>query len=86
MHGQCRAAAVPGLPVDLRDDEGYGNHRDGSSNNIELHLAEPCQCLQAGVTQEENHHQTNKYLVHVYLRYHLLFRWFYHRRLTTRYP
>ena len=40
MHGQCRAAAVPGLPVELRDDEGYGNHRDGSSNDIELHFAE----------------------------------------------
>jgi hypothetical protein len=86
MHGQCRAAAVPGLSVDLRDDERYGNHRDGSSNNIEFHLTEPRQCLQAGITQEENHHQTNNQFVHVYLRYHLLFRWFYLRRLTTRYP
>jgi hypothetical protein len=59
MHGQCRAAAVPGSPVELRDNKGYGNHRDGSSNHIELHLTEPRQCLQAGVTQEENHHQTN---------------------------
>ena len=41
MHGQCRAAAVPGSPVELRDNKGYGNHCDGSSNNIELHLAEP---------------------------------------------
>jgi hypothetical protein len=39
-----------------------------------------------GVTQEENHHQPNNQFVHVYLRYHLLFRWFYHRPLTTRYP
>ena len=79
MHGQCRAAAVPGSSVNLRDHEGYGNKRDGSSNHVCLHFAKPRQCLEAGVTQEENHHQTNNPLVHAFLRYHLLFRWFYHR-------
>ena len=85
MHGQCRAAAVPGSPVELRGHKGYGNQRDCGSNNICLHFAEPRQCLQAGVTQEENHHQSNNQLVHVCLRYHLLFRWFYLGRPTTRY-
>ena len=74
MHGQCRAAAVPGSPVELRNYKGDGNKRDSSSNQIYLHLAKPRQCLQAGVTQEENHHQSNHQLVHVFLRYRLLFR------------
>ena len=59
MHGQCRTAAVPGSSVKLRDHEGYGNKSDGGSNQICLHLAEPRQSLKAGVTQEENNHQSN---------------------------
>ena len=79
----CRGA---GSSVELRDHKGYGNKRDGGSNQICLHVAEPRQCLHAGVTQEENHHQSNNQLVHVCLRYHLLCRWLYHRWLATVYP
>ena len=79
----CRGA---GSPVELRGHKGYGNQRDCGGNHIYLHLAEPCQCLQAGVTQEENRHQSNHQFVHVCLRYHLLFRWFYLERPTTRCP
>jgi hypothetical protein len=42
--------------------------------------------LQTGVTQKENHHQSNKKLVHVFLRYYLSFRWFYLMCPTTGYP
>ena len=83
---QCRAAAALGSPVELRNNKWYRNQCDCGSNHIYLHLAEPRQCLQTGVTQEENRHQSNHQLVHAYLRYHLLFRWLYHRRPATRYP
>ena len=45
---QCRAATVPGSTVDLGDHKGYRNHRDGSSNDIYLHLAQPHQCASWG--------------------------------------
>jgi hypothetical protein len=48
LHGQCRAATVPELPIKLRDHKGHGNKRDSSSKDICLHLAKPRQCLQAG--------------------------------------
>ena len=50
---------MPGSPVELRNHKGYGNQRDSSSNHIYLHFAKPCQSFQPGVTQEENHHQSN---------------------------
>jgi hypothetical protein len=52
------------LTVELFGDPGHGNQRDGGGDDIELHVAQPREILQIGITQEVDRHQRNNDLVH----------------------
>jgi hypothetical protein len=58
------AVTERGSAVELRGDPGHGDQSDGGGDDVELHVAQPCQILQVGITQEVNCHQRYDDLVH----------------------
>jgi len=62
------AVTVRGSAIELRSDPGHADQRDGRGDNIELHIAQPREVLQTGITQKVNRHQRNNHLVHAHIR------------------
>jgi len=76
VHGYgVGAVRVRKSTIELRGDPGHGNQRNGSGNDIDLQITQPCEILQIGVTYKVNRHQSNNHLVHNSLRHYLLLRW-----------
>ena len=62
------AVTVRDSAIELGSNPGHADQRNGGGDDIELHIAQPREVLQTGITQKVNRHQCNNYLVHAHIR------------------